>query len=242
MWRDFKVRYKQTILGILWAVLQPLFVMIVFTIIFGHFAKLPSDGVPYPLFVYCALVPWSFFAQALSQSANSLVDNSYLISKVSFPRLIIPLAAAFSAAVDSGITLILLLAMLAIYGIPPTAALIALPMFLMLAMVVALAFGIWLAALNVQYRDVRYTIPFMIQMWFYITPIAYPPSLITGRWRFLLALNPLTGVVDGCRWALTRSAPLDGFAVMFSIGTSVLLLVSGLFYFRRVERRFADVV
>lgn len=242
VWRDVKVRYKQTFLGVLWAVLQPLLVMLVFTVIFGHFARLPSDGAPYPLFVYCALVPWAFFAQALSQSANSLVDSSHLISKASFPRLVIPLAAALGAAVDSGVTLILLVCMLAIYGIAPTPALIAVPVFLALAFMAAVAVGVCLSALNVRYRDVRYTIPFLVQLWFYATPIIYPAGLITGPWRFVLALNPLTGVIEGCRWALIGAGTLDGLALALSIGLSFLLLVAGLYYFRRVERRFADVI
>ena len=242
VWRDVKVRYKQTLLGVLWAVLQPLLVMLVFTIIFGHFARLPSDGAPYALFVYCALVPWTFFAQALSQSANSLVDSSHLISKVSFPRLVIPLAAALSAAVDAGVSLILLVCMLAFYGVTPTPALIAMPVFLGLAFLAAVAVGVWLSALNVQYRDVRYTIPFLVQLWFYATPIVYPAGLITGPWRFVLALNPLTGVVEGCRWALIGAGTLDGLALAFSIGLTFMLLIAGLHYFRRVERRFADVV
>jgi len=223
-------------------VLQPLLVMVVFTVIFGHFARLPSDGVPYALFVYCALVPWTFFAQALSQSANSLVDSSYLISKVSFPRLVIPLAAAFGAAIDSAVTLVLLFALLVIYGIRPTPALIALPAFLALVLVAAVAAGVWLAALNVRYRDVRYTIPFLIQLWFYVTPIAYPAGLITGPWRVALALNPLTGIVEGCRWALIGTGALDGLALALSIGISLPVLVAGLYHFRRVERRFADLV
>ena len=242
VWRDLKVRYKQTFLGMLWAVLQPLLVMIVFAVIFGHFVRLSSEGAPYALFVYCALVPWTFFAQALSQAANSLIDSAYLISKVSFPRLVIPLAAAFSAAVDAGVSLVLLFVLLALYRIAPTPALIALPAFLLLALASALAVGVWLAALNVQYRDVRYTIPFVIQLWFYATPIAYSAGLFTGPWRYVLALNPLTGIVEGCRWALIGSGTLDGVALVLSIGISLPVLVAGLYYFRRVERRFADVV
>jgi lipopolysaccharide transport system permease protein len=242
VWRDLKVRYKQTVLGILWAILQPLLVMLVSTVIFGHFAKLPSDGAPYALFVYCALVPWTFFAQALSQSANSLVDSSHLIAKASFPRLVIPLAAALGAAVDSAVTLILLVCMLAIYGITPTLALIALPVFLLLALLAAMAVGIWLSALNVQYRDVRYTLPFLVQFWFYATPIVYPAGLITGSWAWILALNPLTGIIEGCRWSLIGAGSLDGRALALSVGIPLLLLVAGLYYFRRVERRFADVV
>ena len=242
VWRDVKVRYKQTLLGIVWAVLQPLLMMVVFTIIFGHFAKISSDGVPYALFTYCALVPWTFFALAFAQATNSLVDNSHLISKVSFPRLIIPLAAALSTAVDSGISLILLFCMLAAYGTRPTPALAVLPAFLVLAFVVAMAAGVWLSALNVRYRDVRYAVPFLIQIWFYATPIVFPAGLITGPWRFLLALNPLTGVVEGCRWAMLGTRSPDGFAVVFSIGIAFLLLVTGLYYFRRVERGFADLV
>ncbi|MGH2346702.1 MAG: ABC transporter permease [Chloroflexota bacterium] len=242
VWRDLKVRYKQTFLGILWAVLQPLLVILISTVIFGHFAKLPSDGAPYALFVCCALVPWTFFAQALSQSANSLVDSSHLIAKASFPRLVIPLAAALGAAVDSGVTLILLVCMLTIYGITPTPALITLPFFLVLALAAAMAVGVWLSALNVQYRDVRYTLPFLVQFWFYATPIIYPAGLITGPWGWILALNPLTGIIEGCRWALIGAGTLDAQALALSIGISLLLLVAGLYYFRRVERRFADVV
>jgi len=241
-WRDIKVRYKQTVLGAAWAVLQPVLTMAIFTVVFSRLAKVPSDGVPYPIFSFCGLLPWTLFAYAITQAGNSLVVNANLVSKVYFPRLVIPLAAALAGLLDFIIAFLVLLALMAFYGIVPTPAMVALPLFLLLAMAAALAVGIWLAALNVQYRDVRHTIPFLTQIWLYATPIAYPTSLIHGSLRLVFALNPMTGVVAGFRWAIIGKERLDiGFLVLSSAIT-VVALIGGLYYFRRVEQRFADVV
>ncbi len=242
IWRDIKVRYKQTALGALWAILQPLTAMVIFTIVFGHFAKIPSDGVPYPIFSYCGLLPWTFFAYAIGQSADSLIGNANLISKVYFPRLIIPIAAALAGLLDLAIAFLVLLGMMLFYGIAPTAAIVTLPLFLVLALAAALAMGIWLSALNVQYRDVRYTVPFLLQIWLYATPIVYPGGLIQGPLHQILALNPMTGVVDGFRWAILGKSSLDGRSLVISSAVTAVVLLTGLYYFRRMEQRFADVV
>jgi lipopolysaccharide transport system permease protein len=241
-WRDIKVRYKQTVLGALWAVLQPVLTMVLFTIIFGYFAKLPSDGVPYPIFSYCALLPWTFFAYALNQSADSLVGNANLISKVYFPRLVIPVAAALAGLMDFAITFVMLLGMMVFYGLAPRTVIATLPLFLLLALATALAAGIWLSALNVQYRDVRYAIPFLTQLWFYATPIAYSASIIKGPLHLVVALNPMAGVVEGFRWAILGTRSLDGTSLLISSAVTVVALLGGLYYFRRMERCFADVV
>jgi lipopolysaccharide transport system permease protein len=241
-WRDIKVRYKQTALGATWAVIQPLLTMVIFTVVFGHFARVPSDGVPYPIFSYCALLPWTFFAYAMGQSANSLVGNANLISKVYFPRLVIPIAASLAGLVDFAVAFVVLLGMMAFYHVIPTAAVVTLPLFLLLALAAALAVGIWLSALNVQYRDVRYTVPFLTQVWLYATPIAYPAGIIRGKWHLIFALNPMTGVVEGFRWAILGKGGLDGASLVISSAVTVVALVGGLFYFRRMEQQFADVV
>ena len=241
VWRDIKVRYKQTALGAAWAVIQPFFTMVVFSVFFGRLAQLPSDGVPYPVFTYCALVPWTYFATALTMSSNSLVDHARLITKVYFPRLLVPAAAVLAGLVDLAIAAIVLVAMIVYYGITPTAAVVLLPLFVLLAAATALAVGLWLSALNVQYRDVRYTIPFLVQFWLFVTPVAYTATLVPERWRALYGLNPMTGVVEGFRWALLGRAEPPG-AILLVSGLSVALLLSGgLYYFRRMERRFADV-
>jgi lipopolysaccharide transport system permease protein len=240
-WRDVKVRYKQTALGAAWAIIQPLFMMLVFSLFFGRLAKMPSDGIPYPIFTFCALLPWQLFAHALTESSNSLVANERLITKVYFPRLVVPIAAVLGGLVDFGVAFIILLAMMLYYGIVPTMALVALPGFIILAVLTALAVGLWLSALNVKYRDVRYTINFVIQFWLFATPIAYPSSLVPERWRALYGLNPMAGVVEGFRWALLGTKP-PGAMLAVSIGVVVLLLVGGLYYFRRMEQQFADVV
>src|SRR5471030_1536281 len=201
IWRDVKVRYKQTALGAAWAVIQPLMTMIVFSVFFGRLAKMPSDGVPYPVFAYTALLPWQLFANALTESSNSLVGNQNLIKRVYFPRMVVPIAAVLGGLVDFAIAFVVLLAMLAYYGIHPTIAIVTLPLFVLLAVVTALAVGLWLTALNVQFRDVRYTIPFLTQLWLFATPVAYPSSIIPEKWRWLLGLNPMAGVVEGFRWA-----------------------------------------
>lgn len=242
VWRDVKVRYKQTALGAAWAIIQPFFTMVVFSIFFGRLAGIPSDGVPYPIFAYCALLPWQLFAHALTESSNSLVGNQNLITKVYFPRLVIPLAALLAGLVDFGIAFLVLLAMMAYYGIVPTAAALTLPLLVLFAVATALAVGLWLSALNVQYRDVRYTIPFLTQFWLFVTPVAYPASLVPEPWRVLLGLNPMAGVVEGFRWALLGTGPAPGALLAVSLVVVGALLVGGLYYFRRMERTFADVV
>lgn len=241
-WRDISVRYKQTALGAAWAILQPLFTMLVFSLFFGRLGGLPSDNRPYPLFTLCGLLPWQLFAYALTQASNSLVANERLVTKVYFPRLILPLASTLSGLVDFGIAFLLLAAMLVFYRVTPTWAVLTLPVFILLAGLAALAVGLWLSALNVQYRDVRYTIPFLTQFWLFATPIAYPSSLIPEPWRALYGLNPMAGVVEGFRWALLGlEQPSVGLLVVSAVMV-VLLLVGGLYYFRRMERTFADVV
>jgi len=242
VWRDVKVRYKQTVLGAAWAVIQPFFTMVVFSIFFGHLAKIPSDGLPYPIFAYCALLPWQLFSHAMTESGNSLVANQNLITKVYFPRLVIPLAAVLAGLVDFGVAFLVLLGMMAYYGMAPTMAVATLPLFILLAIATALAVGLWLSALNVQYRDVRYTIPFLTQFWLFATPIAYPSSLVPEGWRVLYGLNPMAGVVEGFRWALLGTVNAPGPMLAVSVAVVLALLVGGLYYFRRMERTFADVV
>jgi lipopolysaccharide transport system permease protein len=241
-WRDIKVRYKQTALGASWAILQPALTMIIFTVIFGHFAKIPSDGSPYPIFAYAALLPWTLFAYALVQSSSSLVENANLISKVYFPRLVVPIAASLAGLIDFALAFLLLIGLMAFYGINPTVSLLLLPLFVILAMTSALAVGIWLSALNVQYRDVRYVVPFLTQVWLYATPVAYPASIVHGHFRVILAVNPMTGVVEGFRWAILGSSGVDIVSIFISSCVAVIAFVAGLFYFRRVEQRFADLV
>ncbi len=241
-WRDIKVRYKQTVLGAAWAIIQPFFIMVVFSLFFGRLAKIPSDGVPYPIFSYAALVPWTFFANGLSQASNSVVNSSDLIRKVYFPRLAIPIASVLGGAVDFVLAFVVLMGMMFYYGMVPTINILWLPLFLLLALVTALGAGLWLSTLNVQYRDVRYVVPFLTQLWLFVTPIAYPSSLLSESWRTLFGINPMVGVVEGFRWALlgTRTGP--GLGITASALAALALLVSGVFYFRRVERTFADVV
>ena len=241
-WRDIKVRYKQTVLGIAWAVLQPFLLMVVFSVFFGRLAKVPSDGFPYPLFTFCGLLPWQLFAHALTEASNSLVANERLITKIYFPRLIIPLSAALSGLVDFVFAFFVLLGMMFYYGIVPSAALWALPFFILLAMTTALGVGFWLSALNVEYRDVRYTIPFITQLWLFISPVAYPSSLVPEPWRLVYGLNPMAGVIEGFRWALLGKTEAPGPVLAVSILVVLALLVGGLYYFRRMEKSFADVV
>lgn len=242
VWRDIKVRYKQTILGVAWAVLQPFLTMVVFSVFFGRLAKLPSDGIPYPLFSYCALLPWQLFSHALTESSNSLVANQQLITKVYFPRLVIPISVVLAGLVDFGIAFLVLLGMMLYYGIVPTTAILTIPFFLLLSIATALAVGLWLSALNVQYRDVRYTIPFLTQFWLFVTPIAYSSSLVPEQWRALYGLNPMAGVVEGFRWALLAKAGAPEPMVIVSALAVGVLLVGGVFYFRRMEKTFADLV
>lgn len=240
-WRDVKVRYKQTALGAAWAIIQPFFTMVVFSLFFGRLAKVPSDGVPYPIFSYAALLPWNYFAYALGQAGNSLVGSANLIRKVYFPRLVIPLASVLAGLVDFAIAFMVLLGMMVYFGVRPTTGALLLPAFLLLALVTALGVGLWLSALNVKYRDVRYIIPFLTQFWMFATPVAYPSSLLSEPWRTLYGLNPMVGVVEGFRWALLGTQPPSAMIGM-SAAVAGVLLVSGAFYFRRMEKTFADVV
>ena len=241
-WRDLKVRYKQTALGAAWAIIQPFFTMVVFSIFFGNLAKVPSDGLPYPIFAYTALLPWGMFAKAMGDAGRSLVLNRNMIAKVYFPRLVIPISSVVTGIVDFGIAFVVLLGMMWYYKISPTSAVWTLPLFLVLVLVTALGVGLWLSALNVIYRDVGYVLPFLTQFWLFVTPIAYSTTLVPEKWRLIYALNPMAGVVNGFRWALlgTDTAPDPMMAVSATI--SVILLISGLFYFRRMERTFADTV
>jgi len=241
-WRDIAVRYKQTVLGAGWAIIQPFFAMVVFSLFFGRLAKIPSDGVPYPIFSFAALVPWTFFATGLMQSANSLVGSANLIRKVYFPRLAIPTATVLSELVDFGLAFLVLVAMMLYYGIVPSLNVLWLPCFLLLALATALGVGLWLSALNVQFRDVRYVVPFMTQFWLFATPIAYPSTLLPEPWRTVYALNPMVGVVEGFRWALLDTATAPGAMVAASALAALTILISGAFYFRRMEDTFADVV
>ncbi|MGD9901830.1 MAG: ABC transporter permease [Vicinamibacterales bacterium] len=241
VWRDVKVRYKQTVLGAGWAVIQPFLTMVVFSLFFGRLAQMPSDGVPYPIFAYTALVPWTFFANGLAQSANSLVGSANLIRKVYFPRLVIPIAAVLAEGVDFCLACAVLVGMMLYFGLTPTANVVWLPAFVLLLVMTSLGVGLWLSALNVQYRDVRYVVPFIAQFWLFSTPVAYPSSLLDEPWRTFYGINPMVGVVEGFRWALLgASAPGPLLAV--SAVASSAMLVSGAMYFRRMERRFADVV
>jgi lipopolysaccharide transport system permease protein len=242
IWRDVKVRYKQTALGAAWAVIQPFFTMLIFSLFFGRLAKVPSDGIPYPLFSYCALVPWTFFAYGLTMGSNSLVDGSRLVSKVYFPRLAMPLATVLSGFVDFSIAFVMLFGMAGYYGRWPGMNMLWLPLLLLLGLTTALGVALWLSALNVEYRDVRYAVPFIVQVWMFATPIAYPASLVPSKWRALYGINPMVGVVEGFRWALlgteTRPGPMIGVSVI----ASLIILISGALYFRRMEKTFADVV
>lgn len=241
-WRDIKVRYKQTVLGAAWAIIQPVFTMIVFSLFFGKLAQIPSDGVPYPIFAYAALVPWAFFAHGLTQSSNSLLGSSNLIKKVYFPRLIIPIAGVLSGGVDFLLAFIVLVGMMLFIGIIPTMHIVWLPFLLILTCVTSLGIGMWFAALNVQFRDVKYTIAFLTQVWLFSTPIAYPSSLLPEFWQPFYALNPMVGVVEGFRWALLGTDTAPGGMIFVSSCMAMTIFVGGIFYFRRMEKTFADVL
>jgi len=241
-WRDIKVRYKQTALGAAWAIIQPFFMMVVFSLFFGRLGKIPSDGVPYPIFVYCALLPWQLFAHSPTESSNSLVANERLITKVYFPRLVVPISAVLGGVVDFLIAFAILLCMMAWYHITPTIMIVTLPLFLLLTVMTALAVGLWLSALNVKYRDVRYTINFLTKFWLFATPVAYSSTLVPERWRALYGLNPMAGVVEGFRWALLGKIKGPGALLAASVVAVIVLLIGGLYYFRRMESEFADVV
>jgi lipopolysaccharide transport system permease protein len=242
VWRDVKVRYKQTLLGATWAILQPVLTMVVFSIFFGRLARMPSDGVPYPIFAFTALVPWTLFAYGLTQGSNSLVGGATLLKKVYFPRLCMPLSAVLSGIVDFVLAFVILVLMMLFYGVPISLRILSVPLFVLLTLVTALAVALWLSALNVEYRDVRFVVPFLVQVWLFATPIAYPSSLLAEPWRTLYGLNPMVGVVEGFRWALLRvnvaPGPMVGVSALVALG----LLVSGAYYFRRMEKSFADIV
>lgn len=242
IWRDIKVRYKQTALGVLWAIIQPVLTMVVFSVFFGKLGKLPSDGIPYPVFSFAALVPWTLFSNGLTQATSSLVASSNLIKKVYFPRLIIPVATVLAGVIDFLLAFAVLLLMMLYYGIVPTINTLWLPAFLLMTVVASLAVSVWLSALNVEYRDVKYVIPFLTQVWLFATPIAYSSSLLSEPWRTVYGLNPMVGVVEGFRWALLGTNTNPGTMTFVSAGTAVILLISGAFYFRRMERTFADVI
>lgn len=242
IWRDLKVRYKQTALGASWIIVQPLATMIVFSVVFGRLAGLPSDGIPYPIFSYAGLLPWNYFSSGVARSGNSLVSNGRLITKVYFPRLVIPIAAAASGIVDFGVAFVILLGLMAFYGVAPTIALLALPAFLLMAAALGLGVGLWLSAINVRYRDVGFAMPFLLQLWMFLSPVAYATSLVPANWQWVYALNPMAGVVEGFRWALLGTAPPSGLALAVSLLIVGIALVSGSFAFTRMERDFADVV
>jgi lipopolysaccharide transport system permease protein len=240
-WRDIKVRYKETALGAAWALLQPLFLMAIFTLLFGRVAKVPVT-VPYPIFAFCGLLPWQLFAFGLTQSSNSLVGSQNLISKVYFPRLVIPIASILAGLLDFAIAFVLLLGMMVYYRIEPGPGVVFLPVFVLLAVVTSLTVGIWLSAVNVRYRDVQHTLGFLVQFWMLATPVAYPASVVPERWRWVLVLNPMASVIEGFRWALLGSGDRPGAALVVSVVLVLLLLLAGLYYFRRMEKTFADIV
>lgn len=242
-WRDLKVRYKQSVLGVLWAILKPFMNMVVFTIFFGELAKVPSDGIPYPIFSYTGLLPWIFFASALEVSARSMLQSGSMVSKIYFPRIIVPLASVFANLVDFGISFIILIGMMIFYQIVPTANIFWLPVFLLLAMIAAIGVGLWFSALLVMYRDVNYLLPFITEIWKFISPVVYSATMIPEKWQWLYSLNPMAGVVSGFRWALLgkpETIALPG--VLISAGISLAIFISGLYFFRRMERVFADMI
>lgn len=241
-WRDVRVRYKQTVIGAAWAILQPFMTMVVFSVIFGILMEIPTNGVPYPVFSYVALLPWTFFASALTRSGNSLIYDANLISKVYFPRLIIPIAAVISMLIDFVIAFVILIAMMLFYGIVPSMLIFSLPVFAILAFITALGLGLWLSALNVKYRDIAYVIPFLVQFWLFITPVLYPITIIPKNWQFIYSLNPMVGVIEGFRWALLGQQNIPFILLLLSSLVVLAVFISGLFYFRRMEYEFADVV
>ena len=242
VWRDIKVRYKQTALGAAWAIIQPFFTMVVFSVFFGRLVKVPSDGIPYPIFSYCALLPWNYFAEAMNRASNSMIESSNLIKKIYFPRLVVPLSSVFSGLLDFIIAFTVLIAMMFYYRITPSVNLLWFPVFLLMAITTALGVGLWLSAMNVKYRDIRYIIPFLTQAWFFVTPVVYPSSLLSGFWKTIYGLNPMVSVVEGFRWALLGKEQPSGGMLAVSAMMVFILLISGAFYFRRMEKTFADVV
>jgi len=240
--RNLKIRYKQTVLGASWAIIQPFFTMVVFSIFFGMLAGVSSEGVPYPIFTYCALIPWIYFANSISLSSNSLIEQENIITKIYFPRLFAPLASVLTGLVDLAIAFVVLFGMMLFYGIVPTKAIWTLPFFILLAIISAFAVGLWLSALNVEYRDVRHAVPFLLQFWLFATPIAYSSRLVPERWQMLYGLNPMVGVVEGFRWALLGQTQPSLQLILVSAVTVLLILISGLYYFRRMECSFADII
>jgi lipopolysaccharide transport system permease protein len=242
VWRDLKVRYKQTVIGGAWAVLQPLLTMVVFSIVFGRLLDVPSEGTPYPVFSYTALLPWTFFAGAVARAGNSLIQDPNLLSKVYFPRIALPLAAMSSVMVDFAVAFVILVGMMLFYGVVPGVALLALPLFILLAYATTAGVALWLSSLNVKYRDINYVIPLLVQFWLFLTPVAYPASLVPEGWRAVYSLNPMVGVVEGFRWALLGTGTVNAQTMIVSATVAILLCASGLLYFRRTEHEFADVV
>jgi lipopolysaccharide transport system permease protein len=239
--RDVKLRYKQTALGILWAIIQPLFMMLIFTIFFGNLAKIPSEGAPYPLFVLAALLPWTLFAEGLTRSTTSMVTNANIMTKVYFPRLIMPISSIVSPLVDFAVSLVILFIVMAYYGFVPTLNIIFLPLFVILALATSLGVGLWLSALNVKYRDFQYTVPFIVQIWLFASPVVYASSMVPESMRIWYGLNPMAGVIEGFRWALLGTGS-PSVMILVSVGAVVVLLVSGMFYFRRMEQYYSDIV
>jgi lipopolysaccharide transport system permease protein len=242
IWRDIRVRYKQTVMGASWAIIQPIITMVIFSLFFGKLAGIPSDNIPYPIFSFTALVPWTFFANALTQGSNSLVNHADMLRKIYFPRLTLPAAAVLSGLLDFFLALLVLFCMMIYYSILPTVNMIWLPFLLLLTVITSLGVSLWLSALNVQFRDVRYILPFLTQAWFFATPITYPSSLLSEPWRTIYGINPMVGVVEGFRWALLGNEPAPGPMILVSTLIAILILIGGIYYMRRMERKFADVV
>ena len=242
VWREIKIRYKQTAIGAAWAVLQPFMSMVLFTLVFGRFAHIPSEGIPYPIFYYSALLPWMYFSNSVQNATNTIVQNQGMITKVYFPRLALPLSAVLSGLLDFGIGFLMFVAMMIYYGVRPGIPLLFFPLFLLLAVLTATGMGLWLGAMNALYRDVRYAVPFLIQFWLFASPVAYPASLIPAKWRWLYGLNPMTGVIEGFRWSLSGHGAAPGRLILVSVLIVVAVLVSGLFYFQKMEATIADVV
>lgn len=242
IWRDIKVRYKQTMLGAAWAIIQPVLTMLVFNFVFGTVAKVPTEGIPYPIFSYTALLPWGLFTAALNTASRSLTSNTNMVTKIYFPRLVLPLASVLGGLVDFAIAFLILIVLMIYYKITPTAAIWTLPLFLILTVVTALGVALWLSAVNVQYRDVNYVLPFLTQFWLFLTPVAYSSKVISAKWQIVYSLNPMAGVVNGFRWALLGTPTGPNLELAVSVGISILFLVTGLFYFRSMERTFADTI
>ena len=241
-WRDVSVRYKQSVVGIGWAVIQPVMMMIIFTIIFGKFAGLPSEGIPYPIYTYCALLPWTYFARSLSDSSNSLIGSTPLVTKVYFPRLVLPFSKVLAGLIDFGIAFVVLFGMMAWYRIPPTSGIFFLPLFILVAMLSSLGVGLWLTAVNVKYRDIVFVVPFLSQFWMYASPVAYSATIVPEKWQWIYGLNPMVGVIEGFRWALLGKAAPDMGMMVISNGIIILIFISGLYYFKKMEKTFADII